>query len=50
MPKTIEKTVYTFAELLETGSEKAKDNARHWLSEVATDHDWWDGTMPDRVH
>ena len=38
MKKTIEVDVFKFTEL----DGKAKDRAQQWLSEVATDHDWWE--------
>lgn len=45
MPKTITKTVYTFAELIEKFGENGKptEKAREWLQQGATDHNWWDG-------
>lgn len=47
MPRTIKKTVYTFAELIEAHKAKkisgqALETARQWLREAATDHDWWE--------
>lgn len=49
MPKTIEKTVYTFQELIEANeagdvTELALEKAREWLQEDATDDGWWECT------
>lgn len=49
MPKTITKTVYSFAELQELHKQKkitgeAFERAKQWLSEANTDHDWWEST------
>lgn len=43
MPRTIEKTVYTFDEL----SDDAKEKARDWYREGALHDDWYDCTFED---
>lgn len=43
MPRTIEKTVYSFNEL----SDKAKDTARDWYRESGLDYEWYDGSYED---
>ena len=50
MPAVITKTVYTFAELIEARkagkvNDRAVSQARQWLQEGATDHDWFDYTV-----
>lgn len=52
MPRKIEKTVYTFKELLDAAGDpespvtsKAVQRAREWLQEVSTSYDWWDDTF-----
>jgi hypothetical protein len=49
MPREITKTIYTFQELLDLhkagkATSKAIENAREWLRESATDHDWYEFT------
>lgn len=39
MPEQMTITVYQYNEL----EGRAKDKAREWLCEAATDHEWWDG-------
>jgi len=41
MPRTITKTVYTYAELRELGDPQAIERARQWLADGQTDHDWY---------
>src|ERR1051326_2894350 len=48
MPKTIEKVVYSYEEMLQLAkdkkiSEHALEKARSWLIEGQTDVEWWDG-------
>ena len=47
MPTVIEKTVYSFQELLDGKNTRATENARQWLSESITSHDWWDIVYED---
>lgn len=46
MPRTIEKTVYTFDEL----SDAAKEKAREWYRDGALDYDWWEFVYEDADH
>ena len=46
MPKVIEVTVYQYSEL---PTETAKAAARQWLSEAATDSEWWDAEYQDAL-
>lgn len=46
MPKIIETTVYEYHEL---PTETAKAAARQWLSEAATDSEWWDTDYQDAL-
>jgi hypothetical protein len=39
MPEQMTITVYKFDEL----EGRAKEKARQWLADTATDHEWWDG-------
>lgn len=43
--RTVEYTVFKFAEL----TDKAKEKARDWFREGALDHDWWEHTYEDAV-
>jgi hypothetical protein len=52
MPRKIEKTVYTFGELLKLAeegkvNERAVTKARQWMEEASTDGDWWEYTYDD---
>lgn len=47
MPKTIETTVYTLAELEALGNDKATERAYEWLYDAALDHEWWESTYDD---
>ena len=54
MTEKIEKTVYTFRELIAASNNPDSDmterdvqKARDWLSEGATDHEWWDCLLDD---
>lgn len=52
MAKQITTTVYTYAELLElhaTGevSSTALENAKQWLRQANTDHEWWEFSFED---
>lgn len=43
MPKQVVSTVYQYSEL----SEQAKEKAREWYREGASDYEWWDATYED---
>ena len=43
MPRTTEKTVYTFDELPDSAKEKARD----WWREGGLNYEWWDSTFAD---